>query len=100
MLLGVKDRILLIQLLPEEDNVVTLRVISELQGKLGFTETEVSGFGIRDVDGKVTWDHSEDVDIEIGPKATETVRKILIKRNEQCKLTKNHLNLCALFEVE
>ena len=44
--LSLKDRIALLNILPREGNVVTLRIIRDLQGALGFSEAEISDYAI------------------------------------------------------
>ena len=44
--LSLKDRIALLNILPREGNIVTLRIIRDLQGTLSFSEAEISDYAI------------------------------------------------------
>jgi len=44
--LSLKDRIALLNILPREGNIVTLRIIRDLQRALSFSEAEISDYAI------------------------------------------------------
>ena len=46
MLLGVVERIGLLQILPKQGDFLTLRIIHELRQSLSFTEEETAEFGL------------------------------------------------------
>ncbi len=85
--LSLKDRGNLLDLLPREGNIVTLRIIRDLQNKLGFSEAEIADYQITLTEigttgrYKTTWN-------EKGAKAIKTVKigpqaeKIIVERLE------------------
>lgn len=85
--LSLKDRGNLLDLLPREGNIVTLRIIRELQDKLGFSEAEIADYQITlaelGTSGKfrTTWNENGAKAIKcvkIGPQA----EKIIVERLE------------------
>ncbi len=96
--LDVKDRLLLLSLLPAEGDITSLRLIRDLQHALSFSEEEHAKFGIKErAPGEVQWDVASATpkDIEIGPKMLGIIRKTLEDMNSLKKL---RLELLPLFE--
>jgi hypothetical protein len=83
MLLGIKDRLDLLGILPQEGNLVTIRILRELKDKLYLTEAEHLEFNIQSTvidpakpaEIQVKWDVEKEkpIDVEI----TEVQRKII-----------------------
>ena len=44
--LSLRDRVLLLSILPDEGNIITLRIIRDLQRALSFSEAEISDYAI------------------------------------------------------
>ena len=103
MLLGVYERLILLNILPPEDNLTTMRVIHGLKQRLSFTEEEHDAlqFVVKEA-GRVEWrqDGDGEVEIEIGSKAEQIIREILEKLSKDKKLKPEHLGLCDKFRVE
>jgi hypothetical protein len=85
--LSLKDRGNLLDLLPREGNIVTLRIIRDLQNKLGFSEAEIADYQITLTEigttgrYKTTWNEKGAKAIKIvkiGPQA----EKIIVERLE------------------
>lgn len=102
MKLDLPERIALLGILPHEGTLVTLRIIMELQAKVGFTEEEIKKFGLKDVikDNVVTisWNPAlatETKDIEIGDVAKALIATRLKQLDSQGKL---HLGMLPLYE--
>ena len=102
MLLNVLERILLLQILPKESNLVTLRIAMGLSNNLSFTEKEFKDFSIVQLENQTKWNPNinTDTEIEIGEKATDLIVDSLKKLNTENKLTAEHLTLCDKFKVE
>ena len=61
----VKDRLLLMGVLPKAGDISTIRIISELMEKLGFSEAEHKKFKIKSNEGGgVKWDDKLDKGVE------------------------------------
>lgn len=97
MLLEVRDRILLGNILPAEGDVRTMKTIQTLRNDLLFSEDEVKKFKIKTDDNRVTWDATVDseVEIQVGELATEVIVAALKKLDESEKVT---VELLPLYE--
>jgi len=88
--LEIAERINLLNILPVEGNIVTLRVVNELRLDLGFSETELAEAKIMQTeDGRITWDASAVLvkDVKIGDTAREIITEALKKLDGEKKLT-------------
>ncbi|KKL05376.1 hypothetical protein LCGC14_2606630, partial [marine sediment metagenome] len=76
MLLNVKQRLLLLNILPEHGNYLTLKIIREQQERLSFSEEELKRLKVKLVGDRYTWDEMIDVpvDIEIGESARGVIK--------------------------
>lgn len=100
MKLNVAERISLLQILPSEGDFTTLRVLRELQGKLGFSEADWKKFKLERVEDRVQWDIKEgakDVEIEMGEKALEIIKDALVKLDKSKKLTSQLISVYEKF---
>jgi len=99
MKLGIKERILLLNLLPAQGDFTTMKAIQNLRDGLIFTEDEVGRFGIKQDDQRIIWDVAvdEDVEIVIGPVGNTVVIDALKKLDEEKRLIADHLELWEKF---
>jgi hypothetical protein len=99
MKLGVKDRIVLLRILPAESNFRTMRTIMELRTKLLFTDEEVKAFDITMNDNIYRWDTAKatEIEVEFGDVATEVVVTALKDLDAQKKLSAEHMTLWESF---
>ena len=102
MELSVKERLIAMSLLPTQTNYATLKIVRELETELGFSEDEISGYGIKINEGHATWniDKENEIgkkDVKIGLAGMETIRKSLVVLDEKEALTKDHASLCEKF---
>lgn len=103
MKLNIAERIALLGVLPQRGNVITLRIIRELQGRLSFTEEELEHYNIQNhtnPDGgtRITWNpelSEEEKDIAIGEAATGVIKEKLTRLNAQNQL---HVTMLPLYE--
>jgi hypothetical protein len=101
VLLGVVDRIRLLQLLPKQGDFLTLRIVHDLRQSLSFTEEETVEFGL-EVDAaneRVRWNQQamRDVEIPIGPRATSIIVTALTALDKKAELTEDQLTLYERF---
>ncbi len=99
MILSVLDRITLLNILPEQGDFITLKIVRKLRESLSFSEEEIKAIDLRQENQRIFWNTSVDPmkDVEIGEKATDIVIESLKKLNEQKQLTAQHINLYETF---
>jgi hypothetical protein len=97
------ERVMLLNILPAEGDLTTLRIVRKLREDLSFSEEEHKELELnQDETGKVTWrsDKDKNKEVEIGAKALGVIRSALDRLNKEKKLRDYHLGLCDRFEVE
>ena len=99
MLLTVRERLILLSVLPQEGDFLTLKVLRELREDLSFTEKEHAKYKFVQSENQVTWDDKmeQGKEIEIGKKANDIIVLALTKLNEQKKLRMEHFDLYERF---
>jgi hypothetical protein len=105
MKLSVHERLMLGNILPQEGDFVTLKVLRNLRMDLSFSDTEIKKWSIQSSNGQVNWrlfnDKNKPIDqeaeIEIGHKQKDIIVNALSKLNEQKKLREEHLTLYERF---
>jgi hypothetical protein len=100
MKLTIADRVMLLNVMPQEGSILTLRVIRELQTELSFSDKELEELKIvnNPATGVISWPvENNDVTKEVLFSATRwnIIKTELEKRNNQNKLA---LNLIPLYE--
>lgn len=91
------DRVVLLDILPQMGDITTVRIVRSLREELSFTEAEHVKFGIKALDGRVSWKTSAAKEIEIGPKAREVIVNSFKWLDGQKKLTLVHLEMYERF---
>ncbi len=99
MLLTVKERILLVQVLPKEGDVFTQRIVRDLRSKIGLSEEDWKTYDIVNVDGRVQWNPAKDIGVEytFGTKATEIIVTALSDLDKMKKVSEDYLTLFDKF---
>jgi len=105
MKLTVHERLMIGNILPQEGDFVTLKVLRNLKMDLSFSEAETKKWSIVSSDGRVDWrlftDKNKPIDqeaeIEVGVKAKDIIVKALAELNEKKKLREEHLTLYERF---
>jgi len=104
--LNIAERIALLNILPIEGNLVTLKIIRELQSNLSFSEEEVKHYKIKSTPASggvtVTWDSDfakETKEIEIGDIAKGIITEQLKAFDEQKRLRLEMLDLYEKFVI-
>jgi hypothetical protein len=103
MILSVYDRLILLNVLPAEGDLTTIKIVRRLREALSFDEAEHEALGLTvDERGVAHWRTDADAgkDIDIGGKATAIIHDILDRLNHDKKLTEAHISLCEKFGVE
>ncbi len=99
MLLNVKQRLLLLNILPDEGNYDTLKIVRDQQNLLSFNEEELKRLKIRREGEMYQWDEAADepVDISIGEMSFNMIKMALRRLNEEGKLQMEFLPLYEHF---
>ena len=104
MKLTIMERLLLLNVLPERGNAVTLRIVRQLQERLSFSEQDIEKYGIvwlEDQSG-VRWDQDkgeEETEIKIGSTAHALILKSLQALDDSEELELQHLTLLDKFGI-
>ena len=97
--LRVAERLMLLNLLPQEGDIPLLRVIREAQTVIGLSEEELKVLELKQEGERVFWKSEADVvkDIKIGATATRLLQEKLESLNAADKLGLNQLALYEKF---
>lgn len=102
MKLGLNERFVILQILPQRESLSTLRIVRSLQMDLAPSEEETKKHNIRDdvdADGNpiIAWDTDSGKDIEFGEKACEIVKAGIEAVSERGEATLELLDLYEKF---
>jgi len=102
MKLNVLERLNLLNLLPQKEEISVLKIIRDLKNSLALTEEEYKEFGVKVENGMTTWNRNgiEEVEIPIGEIATKICANALKEANKQKLLTEQHISLYDKFVKE
>lgn len=101
MVLNIAERLILLSILPQQGDFITLRIIRDLQSILSFTEEELKDFKLEKLNDGFKWDKEaeKEKEIAVGEKVFEIIKETLVKLNDEKKLTMQHFSLCEKFKV-
>lgn len=101
MNLNVFDRLILLNVLPHEGDVTTLKIVRKLREDLSFTEEEHKVLQFKQDGGNIRWQLDGDIpkEISIGEKAHDVISGVFKALNESKppKLKEEHLSLYERF---
>jgi GTP-sensing pleiotropic transcriptional regulator CodY len=102
MKLDIRERILLMQLLPEKGSYILYRNMECLKKELSFSEEELESAGIKNVDGRVNWNPEKDPlkDVEIGESMRDIIVNALKKLDEDGQIDSQNISLYEKFIVQ
>lgn len=95
MILSVLERLLLLNILPKEGTITTLKIIRDMKGDLGFSEEEHKVLQFKEEEGMTLWSPAGDQpkEVAIGEKATDIIVKALKDLSSQGKLPEDYIGL-------
>lgn len=101
MNLNIMERITLVNLLPQQGNAATLRIVRDLQRELSFTEEEMEQCGMVASEERITWEPGSDFEKEIalGSRATRIIVDALEGLDKDSRLEMQHLSLLDKFGI-
>ena len=94
MKLNVAERLVLLNLLPREGGITTLRIVRELRDNLSFSEEEHKTLQFKSEDNGTQWESDAigETEIEIGPRAYTLIAEILEKLDKDEKLVEDYMS--------
>ena len=95
-----RDRFVLLNILPPEGNISTIKIVHRLRMDLAPTEKEFKDYKIVQQESQVQWDDAMEQkrgpqEKKIGPKAYILIEEQFEKLDKDKKLTNGQLNLTA-----
>jgi len=89
MKLSIKERLILLNILPAQETYANLRIVQELKNELGFSEQDYAYLELVEDNGDVSWnpDRKVEKDIRIGIAAFEVIKKAFRKLDLDKTLT-------------
>jgi hypothetical protein len=99
MLLSVFERLVLLNIMPKEGDITTIKIIGKLKDNLSFSEDEHKALELKNDNGQIAWKQEADIpkEIEIGEKALDIISDALKKLNKEKKLTEAHIPIYDRF---
>lgn len=100
MELSTLERVMLLQVLPREGDITTLRLVRQLREALSFSEQEHQDYNIRNEGLRIAWnDAGEQAKkaVDLGPKALLVIADALKQRSKEKKLTPEYVDLYDRF---
>jgi hypothetical protein len=102
LLLTIKERIALLNILPSEGNLRTIKTVSKLREALYLSEAEVKEFEFKAEGNQFRWNAAKDTgaEIEIGDLGTEIIVDGLQDLDKSKKLTFEHMSVWDKFVTD
>jgi hypothetical protein len=98
--LSVLDRLMVLNVLPAENDFTTIKLLRNLKDAIGFNEEESKALNFRQQDvgdgkTKTQWNPGvvADKEFELGERTIMIITEQLKKLNEQKKLTESHIGI-------
>ena len=100
-----RDRFVLLNILPPEGDISTIKIVHRLRMELAPTEKELKDYKIQQQEGQVVWDDAQEKKIgaqekKIGAKAYSIIEEAFRKLNKDKKLTEGHLETFLKFSAD
>ena len=97
-----RDRFVLLNILPPEGDIATIKIVHRLRQDLAPTEKEFKDYNIVQKEGQVLWDDAMEKkrgaqEKKIGPKAYIMLEEAFEKLNKEKKLNEGHLETYCKF---
>jgi len=105
MKLLMRDRFVLLNILPAEGDISTIKIVHRLRMELAPTEKEVADYKIEQKESQVIWDDAMETkrgaqEKKIGPKAFSIIEEAFEKLNKDKKLNEGHLETYTKFSPD
>ena len=103
MEINVHNRLLILNAIPKEGDILTVRVVKDLSDKIGLSSDEVTDWEVKtSPSGNITWnvDKIQNKEIEFNLSEKSIISDALRKLNKESKLTVEYLDVYKLFVDE
>lgn len=99
MMMSVGERLMLLQILPLQGSIVTLRINRELSNKVALSEEELKLFDVKHEGEKISWNSSgnQEKEIVIGEKESDIIVDSLKKLDAEQRLVPQMMSLWDKF---
>ena len=97
MKLAVLDRLILLNVIPQEGDFTTLKIVRNMKDDLSFSEEEHKQLNFCTKDERLSWNMELEKEINFGEKATGIITDAFKKLSEQKKLRIEHMELYEKF---
>lgn len=99
MKLSVADRLVLLSVLPQQGDITTLRIVSQMKDDLSFSEEEHKECKFRTEEDRVFWedDVKGEKEVTFGEKATDIIVDAFEQLNKRKQLKVEHIPLYEKF---
>lgn len=99
MKLTVLERLNLLNLLPQKEDIAILKIIRDLKSSLSLTEEEFKEFNVKNENGMLAWNEKglEEREVRVGEMATQICVDSLKRANKEKLLTEQHISLYDKF---
>lgn len=95
----ISERLMLLNLLPKEGDIITLRMVRDLQTDLGFSAEELEALELKQTGERIEWraEAATPKEVKIPPRAFNLISELLRTANEAKKLNIAQLDLYEKF---
>ena len=100
MKLQIHERLLILNILPKEGSIVTVRLLKELIGSVGLSGEEIKKWKVQTKENnQVVWDNTQatEKDVDLGETAIKLISERLELLSKESKLTLEQLSLYDKF---
>lgn len=96
MKMTIKDRIVVVDLLPEQGGMIDMILAKSVSDKVALTAREITDFSVVQEGNSVKWDQTKDTGVEICFEASEVemLKKRVQELDEQKSITMRTFDLC------
>lgn len=102
MELTIFERLILLSILPQEGNFMTLKIVRQMREDLSFSEEEHKTLNFKQENDRIVWNQTSEKikNVSLGEKAIEIIADALKKLDDSKKLTEQHFSLYEKFVIK
>ena len=99
MELSVLERLILLNSLPAQGDITTIKIVRKLREDLSFSEAEHKALNFKQEADRLLWNQDASVtkDVVLGEKALKVIRDALVSLNQKKELHADHLDVYEKF---
>lgn len=99
MELGILERLVLLNSLPAQGDITTIKIVRKLREDLSFSEEEHAQLNFKQEADQLLWNKDAPVtkDVTLGEKALKVIRDALVSLNQKKELHADHLDVYEKF---